>query len=225
MFYAHKIKSILPHYRVLEIGPGNSPHPRSDILLERQFSQAEALKQRGGTPILNTTKPVVYYDGDVFPFEDGLFDYVICSHVLEHVENLEVFCTEMFRVAQKGYMEFPTIYCEYLYNFSVHTQLLHFSENKLIFLPKAESGMAIFQPVQDLFYRSLELGYVDLVEDLKPYMFQGIEWLTPFTIQKARNISELTVSPLHLAPLGRSTGRLRSLGRKFLRKNGNTSPL
>lgn len=213
MFFAHKIKSIRPTDRVLEVGPGNSPYCRSDILLERKFDEIEALEQRGRTSNLKTTKPVVFYDGGRFPFEDGAFDYVICSHVLEHVDDIEQFCSELFRVAPKGYVEFPTVHYEYLYNFSVHKQLLNFSDKGLIYLPKADSGLAAFQPLQNHYNRSLELGYSDLVQDLKPLMFQGIEWNQSFEIIKASSIADLVPSSCNLqAP------RLHSLLiRKILR--------
>jgi ubiquinone/menaquinone biosynthesis C-methylase UbiE len=182
-------------------------------LLERVFSDEEALKQRGGTPALKSAKTLIHYDGERFPFEDGAFDYVICSHVLEHVEDIEQFCSELFRVAPKGYVEFPTVYYEYLYNFSVHTQLLNFSDKRLIYLPKVDSGLAAFQPLQNHYNRSLELGYSDLVQDLKPLMFQGIEWNQSFEIIKASSIADLVPSSCNLqAP------RLHSLLiRKILR--------
>ena len=71
MFFPERIKSIKATDRVLEIGPGSTPHPRSDIFLEKQFADPEEYRsQRGYTPDFNSSKPIVYYDGDVFPFKD-----------------------------------------------------------------------------------------------------------------------------------------------------------
>ena len=42
------------------------------------------------------------------PFEDGQFDFVIASHVMEHVEDLNFFISELERVSNKGYIELPT---------------------------------------------------------------------------------------------------------------------
>ncbi|MBL0358841.1 MAG: methyltransferase domain-containing protein [Chitinophagaceae bacterium] len=67
--------------------------------------------------LLKTDKPVVTYDSEVFPFADKEFDYVVCSHVLEHVDNVDQFLSEVQRVGKRGYLEFPTVYYDYLYNF------------------------------------------------------------------------------------------------------------
>ncbi len=42
------------------------------------------------------------------PFKDKEFDYVILSHVLEHVPNLLEFKNELIRIAKSGYIELPT---------------------------------------------------------------------------------------------------------------------
>ena len=45
MFFPDKIKRIRKTDRVLEIGPGGSPHPRADVLLELRFDDPrEALR-------------------------------------------------------------------------------------------------------------------------------------------------------------------------------------
>ena len=43
------------------------------------------------------------------PFKDNEFDFVIASHVIEHVENVEFFITELERVSKQGYIELPTM--------------------------------------------------------------------------------------------------------------------
>ncbi len=42
------------------------------------------------------------------PFKDKEFDYVILSHVLEHVSNINEFSKEVERIAKAGYIELPT---------------------------------------------------------------------------------------------------------------------
>ena len=43
------------------------------------------------------------------PFKDKEFDFVIASHVLEHVDDVEFFISELERVSQQGYIELPTM--------------------------------------------------------------------------------------------------------------------
>ena len=48
------------------------------------------------------------YPNQKLPFKDKEFDYVILSHVLEHVPNIFEFTKEVERVAKAGYIELPT---------------------------------------------------------------------------------------------------------------------
>ena len=50
----------------------------------------------------------VKLDGEKLPFNDKEFDFVIASHVLEHVQNPTNFLKEISRVAKQGYIEVPT---------------------------------------------------------------------------------------------------------------------
>ena len=73
MFFSERIRSIGPRDHVLEIGPGGTPHPRSDVFLEKAFEDTALAKaQRGHAPALKTGKKVVYFDGTVFPFSANI---------------------------------------------------------------------------------------------------------------------------------------------------------
>ena len=39
---------------------------------------------------------------------DNEFDFVIASHVIEHIEDFEFFLKELERISKKGYIELPT---------------------------------------------------------------------------------------------------------------------
>ena len=54
-------------------------------------------------------KNFVKLDGIILPFKDNEFDFVIASHVLEHVEDVTTFIKELSRVSSKGYIELPTV--------------------------------------------------------------------------------------------------------------------
>ena len=42
------------------------------------------------------------------PFKDKEFDFVIASHVIEHVNEFEFFIKEIERISSKGYIELPS---------------------------------------------------------------------------------------------------------------------
>ena len=48
------------------------------------------------------------YPNQKLPFKNKEFDYVILSHVLEHVPNILEFTKEIERIAKAGYIELPT---------------------------------------------------------------------------------------------------------------------
>jgi hypothetical protein len=193
MFFPNLIKSIKSSDRVLEIGPGGNPHPRSDVLLEYDFESTElAQAQRGYTPSIITEKPIILYKGDRFPFEDKEFDYVICSHVLEHVQNVDIFISEITRVAHAGYLEYPTIYYDYIYNFPEHMTFIKYKKQKIFWMNKSKTALSSFQEVHNFFYHSLCKNYTSLIDELKPYFFEGFEWCDAIKSQETNSIADLS---------------------------------
>ncbi|WP_406684235.1 methyltransferase domain-containing protein [Seonamhaeicola sp. MEBiC1930] len=193
MFFPDRIKSIEPNDKVLEIGPGATPFSRSDVFLELKYeTEEERIAQSGHVGILETDKQVVYYDGGKFPFKDNEFDYVICSHVLEHVDDVDVFLSEIQRIANKGYLEFPTIYYDYIYNFPEHKMFLLENDGVINWMTKEESGLNKFSPVHKFFYRTCELKYYDAINDFKNYFFQGFEWFDKIKSRHVNKIESLT---------------------------------
>ena len=86
-------------------------------------------------------------DGENLPFKDNEFDYVICNHVLEHVENPAQFLKEQARVAKRGYIEVPSLLGEYLHPKESHKWLILEMDSKLILMDKEKVG---FKPSHDL---------------------------------------------------------------------------
>lgn len=194
MFFADRIKKISATDKVLEIGPGSNPHPRSNILLELTYgTEEERNAQFGHNVKLSTEKEIVYYDGKKFPFKDNEFDYVICSHVLEHIDDVPRFLSEIFRISNKGYFEYPLIYYEYLYNFNVHLNFVKFDGTTLYFKKKSQSNLNEFALVQHFFYESLKAGHVKIIDALLPLIMEGFEWDKPFKIVNTENIGDLVV--------------------------------
>lgn len=227
MQFPEKIVSIKPGDKVLDIGPGGNPHPKATVYLELNLSEQELAAQRGYAKKPQLTGEVIYYDGKRFPFKDNEFDYVICSHVIEHVVDVKNFAKEMFRVGKRGYLEYPTIYYEYLYNFDVHINFLK-SDPKtktIYFLPKSKTPLNYFKPVQDFLYTTLTMGYDSFVVNLKDIMFEGFEWRKPYRVVEATNPSLLNVSSKYIPEKNVSTAdsRLRkvlSKAKKLIKNRG-----
>lgn len=93
-----------PDWRVLDVGSGENPHPRADVILDRFPDDAF---HRAGQPLDKGDPRLVIGDALSMPFPDGSFDYAIASHVAEHVDDPARFCAELLRVAKAGYIETP----------------------------------------------------------------------------------------------------------------------
>ena len=91
---------------VLDVGSGDKPSWRADVLLDR-YAGAEFAAQRSGRKHARVSRPLFDADAADMPFADGAFDYAICSNLLEHVTDPEGVARELQRVARAGYIEVP----------------------------------------------------------------------------------------------------------------------
>ena len=123
--------------KVLEVGGGHNPHPRSNVVVDKyvdsNFHRSGDIKVLKNQQFLNA-------DGENLPFADKEFDYVICCQVLEHVENPVRFLTEQFRVAKRGYIETPSLIGEYLFPRESHKWILHEYKDVLYLVDKKNLG-------------------------------------------------------------------------------------
>lgn len=202
MFFPERITKIEPAHSVLEIGPGADPHPRSNILLELKYDDPEEYaKQFGHDRKLVTTQEVVFYDGHAFPFADQEFDYVICSHVLEHVHDVEFFLSEIFRVAKRGYIEYPLAYYDYLYNIRPHVNYVKLKNGTLNYMKKSDSPLEAFRLLQDFFVEAHKKGHTLVNNDLMPLFMEGFEWEKPFAVKRVNALAEVCHAQLNFPPV------------------------
>jgi SAM-dependent methyltransferase len=169
---------------VLEIGSGDNPHPRADVLIDKYiFENIE----RGGDIVID--RPLVIADIEKLPFKDQSFDYVICRHVLEHVDNPANAIKEITRVGKRGYIESPSLAGELVFGWSFHKWVLSQEGKRLVFTPKTWTN-----PLGGLFH---DLMKTDIVFKIFMKMHKGIfyieyEWEggIDFEVRKANFTSQ-----------------------------------
>ncbi len=116
---------------VLEIGSGDNPNPRSDILCDRFVGDNT---ERGGNIVID--RPLVVADAHHLPFRDGAFAYTICSHILEHMDDPRQFARELMRVSAGGYIQSPSEIAERLFHWSFHRWYVNLVGDTLVLSPK-----------------------------------------------------------------------------------------
>src|SRR5215831_19887761 len=82
---------IKPGERVLDVGSGGFPFPSATHLVDRYL---EPTAHRNAT-LVKDGRPMIAADLHRLPFEDKFFDFVYCSHVLEHVDDPIETCREI----------------------------------------------------------------------------------------------------------------------------------
>ena len=87
-----------PDWNILDIGCGYNANKFANVICDVQ----------------DLSK---YYPNKIFvrlvekklPFKDNEFDFVVASHVMEHVDDVEFFIGELERISKQGYIELPTM--------------------------------------------------------------------------------------------------------------------
>lgn len=115
---------------VLDVGSGNGPFPRADVLCDRYLEDTQRVDK------LVVDRPFVIGDITALPFLDNSFDFIFCSHVLEHVDNPEIAIKELMRVGKRGYIEVPTEFQEKMQSTVSHKWFVKKEGDALIFWEK-----------------------------------------------------------------------------------------
>ena len=85
------------NWKILDIGCGYRANKNATIIADIQ----DLSNHYKG-------KKFIKINGKNLPFRDKEFDFVIASHVIEHVEDFEFFMKELERISTKGYIELPS---------------------------------------------------------------------------------------------------------------------
>jgi ubiquinone/menaquinone biosynthesis C-methylase UbiE len=110
-----------PSWKILDIGCGYNAHNNASVICDIQDLSS-----------FYKDKEFIKLHEKKLPFKDKQFDFVIASHVMEHVDNVEYFINELERVSHRGYIELPTILEDNLVfeNKNDHLWHMEFEDNK-----------------------------------------------------------------------------------------------
>tara|TARA_B110000211_G_C13930953_1_gene487160 strand:- start:19 stop:639 length:621 start_codon:yes stop_codon:yes gene_type:complete len=86
------------NWKILDVGCGYTAHKSANYVADVQdFSE-----------FYKDKKKFIKIENKKLPFKNKEFDFVIASHVIEHVEDFTFFISELERVSNQGYIELPT---------------------------------------------------------------------------------------------------------------------
>jgi len=105
---------ILDNEKVLDIGSGGDPFPYATHLADLY----EGETGHRAAPLVQDSRPFQVVNIEKMPYGDKEFDFVYCSHVLEHVADPSRACDELMRIGRRGYIETPTRLSDIMLNFT-----------------------------------------------------------------------------------------------------------
>ncbi|HKR02223.1 MAG TPA: methyltransferase domain-containing protein [Pyrinomonadaceae bacterium] len=193
--------NIPPDAVVLDVGCGNWPNMRANILADKFLVD----DSERGQPLALDHRPLIVCDALYLPFKDKSVDYVICSHLAEHVEDPEALFRELSRVAGAGYVECPGRIWEMLHGWEYHRWYVTTQGGEMLFeeKPRPLHDSEMHAWYDNLFKndREFEQFFIDNIERLG--MVSMYDW-----VGEAR----CSVRRLPQSVWERTTSRLESRG-------------
>ena len=98
--------------RVLDVGSGAYPFSKATHLVDRYLGATTHRTEE----LVRDARPLIAADIGALPFRDKSWDFVFCSHVLEHLDRPGDAIRELVRVGRRGYIETPTRTSDLLFN-------------------------------------------------------------------------------------------------------------
>lgn len=165
-FHSFDIK---PEDKVLDVGCGADPFPHATMLIDLFTKPTRHLSAH----LKTNGKLFKVADINHLPFENKSYDFVYCSHVLEHVDNPSRACEELMRVGKRGYLETPSLMTDVLFSWAkgMHRWFTVIIADRLIFFEyndRLVQGVrnpywkeSLFSekhhPLQDVFFNNLDI--------------------------------------------------------------------
>ena len=172
-FFRRKVflLNIKPDDLVLDIGSGDKPFWRADVFVDLYTEDDQ--QRFSGSMLYDKRKLFINANVEKLPFADKSFDFVFCSHLLEHVEHPERAIAEITRVGKRGYIEVPRAILDALAPFPPHLWFCETDGKTLIFKRKGKEknfflrsmesfgGKYFYTPLmQYLFMKNIDAGFI-----------------------------------------------------------------
>jgi ubiquinone/menaquinone biosynthesis C-methylase UbiE/MoaA/NifB/PqqE/SkfB family radical SAM enzyme len=199
---------IQPDDKVLDVGSGHLPFPFATHLADIALDDDKI--GRAGVPFRRLDgKPVYECSVENMPFADKEFDFVYCSHVLEHVSDPVKACKELMRVGRRGYIETPAPGKDMWLNtaaMSNHRWKVELDKDTLVFREYAPEDICGFnsnilldmhcspQTIREKAFSAL----INLRADLVNTMFY---WENEFQVEVYRNKNTSTANSMVPSPI------------------------
>ena len=128
-------KIIRPGWLVADYGGGTNPSQFANVVIDTRPTNAK-----------EKVKEVIVADCQDLHgvVADKHFDFVIASHVAEHLPNPIAFCRELIRTAKRGYIETPSPAYELFFEWSEHAWIVSVRGDSLCFQAKTEENCPAF---------------------------------------------------------------------------------
>jgi len=104
------LASLKPSDLVLDVGGWEKPFNRADYVIDLLPYETRHVPQSSISERFTKKSWICrdICDREPWPFKDKMFDFVVCSHVLEDVRDPLWVCHEIIRVGKAGYIETPS---------------------------------------------------------------------------------------------------------------------
>jgi len=96
--YIHSVLEENTEWNVLDLGSGTDGWKRANVYADIEDYAKEYPNEKFVR--INANEGTL--------FEDNEFDFVVCTHLVEHTQNPLEVCAELSRIGQRGYIEVPT---------------------------------------------------------------------------------------------------------------------
>ncbi len=181
--FIEKTLSANKNWNILDIGCGYNANSYSTVICDVQ-----------DLTNFYKDKKFIKLEEKKLPFKNKEFDFVIASHVMEHVQDIEFFIKEIERISYKGYIELPTKLEDNLVFENKEDHLWHMDFDDINFKLMISKKIQYFEPIltvstikklDEIFRKSLilELFWENKIDYLlDTYDLKKFEKISLFTL-------------------------------------------